>query len=258
MLEKPLLVVVLLLLATNLWALPMDVSTGRHNMSTSATEAYYRSGNEDEICIFCHTPHGGSLNGPLWNRAYTPAATGFTHYSSATLSGYMTGVAIRDVNMESLLCMSCHDGSVTTGAINNIINSSNRTGALPSNLSDPMAPSWFGPGAVIGDIGTGTGFGTLGHTKNLSDDHPVSFSYYSAWNHADNSGKLNRGDNTAEDPRLKGIRFFGPDQMGEQRVECSSCHDPHVDFSAAGDPNLAPFLVMSNAGSALCLACHVK
>jgi predicted CXXCH cytochrome family protein len=36
----------------------------------------------------------------------------------------------------------------------------------------------------------------------------------------------------------------------EPFVECASCHDPHNDK--------ALFLRISNSGSALCLACHVK
>jgi predicted CXXCH cytochrome family protein len=33
-------------------------------------------------------------------------------------------------------------------------------------------------------------------------------------------------------------------------VECASCHDPHTEN--------ATFLRISNAGSAVCLACHTK
>jgi hypothetical protein len=38
-------------------------------------------------------------------------------------------------------------------------------------------------------------------------------------------------------------------------VECASCHDPHVE---AGGVAGATFLRVSNAGSAVCLACHNK
>ncbi|MBI3593131.1 MAG: hypothetical protein HY099_06610 [Nitrospirae bacterium] len=39
--------------------------------------------------------------------------------------------------------------------------------------------------------------------------------------------------------------------MFSGRVECPSCHDPH-------DPSRNTFLRKSNAGSALCLTCHIK
>lgn len=267
MLKKSVLVVAVLLVATNLWAAKtMDVSGTRHNLSSTSVgiDNYYKAGltSEDEVCIFCHTPHGGALTGPLWNRNL-PTATGFTHYSSATLSGYMKGLASnRNVNAESLLCMGCHDGSIAASSMmNSIINTSNRTDAAPDNSMHIVGIPWLGITAgAIGDAPNGTG-GLTGETKNLSDDHPISFSYYSAWNHAGNSGKLNRADGVAaNDPRTDGIRFFGPDVAGEQRVECSSCHDPHVNYETAtgGDVAYTPFLVMPNTGSALCLACHIK
>lgn len=244
MLKKSVLVVAMLLVATNLWAVKtLDVSAGVHNLgSTSSYQG--NASNEDEVCIFCHTPHGGSLNGPLWNR--TMGTTAFTHYTSATLSTYMKDLSpTRPVNPESLLCMSCHDGTV---AMNSIINSSNRTGALPNN-SDTMFDPSFGLGAtpVIGEpISTGG--------KSLTDDHPISFSYYSA---AAGNNKL-QPVSPGTDPRDKGIRLFGAVAMGGLKVECSSCHDPHINHSSTGDVNYAPFLVMPNTGSALCLACHIK
>lgn len=273
MLKKSVLVVALLLIATNLWAVPppLDVSQSRHNFGSTSGwgDGTYRAVNEDEVCIYCHTPHGGSVAVPLWNRASATMQTpgGFTHYASATLSGYMTGgtMATRNVNIESLLCMSCHDG---TAAINNIHNISNRTGEFPDGGGSFGQPGWdnhiitmFGiPGASIGDASDGAGGMSITNPgKDLSDDHPISFSYYAASTHADNNGKLRLADGDINtDPRKKGIRLFG-DPNSEQRVECSSCHDPHVNYEGlGGDIAYAPFLVMSNNGSALCLACHIK
>jgi hypothetical protein len=259
MLKKSVLVVALLLVATNVWAVKtLDVSGTRHNLSSTSVNIpggnYFMAVNEDEVCIFCHTPHGGSLSGPLWNRS-VPTASGFTHYSSATLSTYMAGLAAnRNVNAESLLCMSCHDGTVS---MNSIINNSNRTAAAPDNTYN-IQPMWFGVGAQIGDAPNPGGFGTLGHSKNLSDDHPISFSYALAYNDTDNTGKLR----SVADAKTSGLRFFGPntDTADGNRVECSSCHDPHVNYEPTngGDAAYTPFLVMSNTGSALCLGCHIK
>jgi putative hemolysin len=65
---------------------PQGVANTAHNLSSQdgGTLDYYVSDNEDEICIFCHTPHGGSLDGPLWNRS-SPGNSTFTHYTTATL-----------------------------------------------------------------------------------------------------------------------------------------------------------------------------
>jgi hypothetical protein len=49
-----------------------------------------------------------------------------------------------------------------------------------------------------------------------------------------------------------GVRFFGATNF----VECSTCHDPHVDYFTA--PDYTPFLITPNTGSNLCLACHIK
>ena len=108
---------------------PANIRNTVHNLSSSAPENMYKSSNEDEVCIFCHTPHGGSLTGPLWNRANT--GTTYTHYRSAGASAYLRGLSVnRPVGNESMLCLSCHDGSI---AVHSILNSSNRTGEQPKD-----------------------------------------------------------------------------------------------------------------------------
>jgi len=220
-----------------------------HNLSSGSAYGFYNSTNEDEVCIFCHTPHGGSLAGPLWNKAL-PDGTAFTHYSSSTLES-AASVAGRVVQNESLLCLSCHDGAL---AVNRVLNAANDTGAQPTTIMGDM-PIMGAPGLPGPWIGTSSTSPLS--TTDLSDDHPISFSYSSAYNDETSSGA-----NGLYDPPTalsKGIRLFGVDQ----RVECSSCHDPHVDY----DPTLGggaagtayrPFLITPNTGSALCLACHIK
>lgn len=257
MIKKTWLVVAMLLVTTSVWAAKTwDVSAGRHNLGSTANDlgnnGPYLASNEDEVCIFCHTPHGGTLNTPLWNRAL-PVATGFTHYTSATLSGYMTGpgMATREVKPESILCMSCHDGSA---AMNSIINNSNRTDAAPNNSSTDGIMG-FGPypGPQIGGIMDPPGDWStvyIDSPNNLSDDHPISFSYSAAFT------SKGSGLQTLVYAKGKGLRFFGVDN----NVECSSCHDPHVNYETTygGDVEFSPFLVTSNTGSALCLGCHIK
>lgn len=257
MFKKSVLVVALLLIATNLWAVPtLGVSKSRHNLgSTSAFGAgQYKAGNEDEVCIFCHTPHGGTLNGPLWNR--NVVASTFTHYTSVTLSSYLQGLSTtRALNPESLLCMSCHDGST---AMNSIINNSNRTGAQPNNTGN-VVNALVAPGAAIGDAfdpADPTYSTLLFSTTTISDDHPISFSYYEVKADVIKGPRLH----TVADAKTAGVRFFGPTGVANgDHVECSSCHDPHVNYEGVGgDAAYTPFLVASNAASALCLACHIK
>ncbi len=78
------------------------------------------------------------------------------------------------------------------------------------------------------------GRGNLG--TDLSDDHPISFRYDAA---------LAAADGQLRTPPMSGQVHL--DARGE--LQCTACHDPHSD--ANGN-----FLVMNNAGSALCVTCH--
>ena len=260
------LAVALLLLlccAVSAWAKgTANVKNTIHNLSSSQTNPLYSmyQSDESEICIFCHTPHGGVLTGPLWNRSL---ATGpWTHYNSATLSTYMQGLsATRAVNDESLLCMACHDGSIS---VMHLLNPSNTLGRNPEsqftfNDDVKIVPLFDGsPGAKIGGVR-----GNAGAFGDLTDDHPISFSYdqvlgsteYLAGGAKENQLRI---VGTTVNPASalgwqgEGVRFFGTDN----RVECSSCHDPHVDYVT--DATYTPFLIRPNSGSNLCLSCHNK
>jgi len=171
-----------------------------------------------QICQVCHTPHNAkSAAGyaPLWNHTITTAT--FTPYNSVTLNasvGQPQGV--------SKLCLSCHDGTVALEAFG--------TATTGSNF-------------VNGEWKLGT---------DLSNDHPVSFTYNTA---------LATADGTLFDPATKvsGISPSGTiqsDMLVGGNVECSTCHDVHNGANnGAGSTSL---LVKSNVGSALCLTCHNK
>lgn len=246
-----LLIVLLITTATGAWAIkgPQGVSGSWHDFSSvNPNPNWYTAANEDEVCIFCHTPHGGKLNTQLWNRDL-PDANAFTHYSSATLSPTAElSNPTRPVNQESLLCLSCHDGTV---AMNSLLNYSNSTGAQPNGGSANMILFMFGPGAVIGSA-TNASTGFAEGSTLLSDDHPISFSYTTVYDYNAPKNHTKLHDITAAES--SGVRFFG----ATDRVECSSCHDPHVNYTASGNPAYAPFLITPNNGSALCLACHIK
>lgn len=256
----------ILMLAQSSWAVS-GIEYTPHNFA-STTGGAYRAGNEDEICIFCHTPHGGDTTGPLWNRDLSAlSAKTYNVYNSVALKAKGYGGS-RTVNAESLLCLSCHDGSIGIG---DVINQSNRTGAKPDNDLLPVFFLGFGagPGPGIGDYQDNFLI-PQGATDALQDDHPISFSYYDIFDWYSLNGRGGELQ-TIGFATTAGIRFFpegAPEAPNSHRVECSSCHDPHVDYGVAayGSPlvgNAAaeamnPFLVRSNIGSGLCLACHNK
>src|SRR5512140_1527355 len=118
------------------------VATTRHNLSTSGTGTI-KSTTESEICVFCHAPHNTAPLGQLWNRR-APTSS-YSPYASSTLKS-----APGQPNGASLLCLSCHDGTIALGEL------LNRPAVVPMT------------GAITGTRLLGT---------NLRDDHPVSFAY---------------------------------------------------------------------------------
>ncbi len=166
-----------------------------------------------QICIVCHTPHNANTsvtNAPLWNHALTTAT--FTPYSSATLTatvGQPTGI--------SKLCLSCHDGTVALDAYGG------------------AAGTTFIPAGDAHNVGT-----------NLSNDHPISFTYNTA---------LATSDGGLRDPTTAtgvGTGTIQNTMLFANQLECASCHDAH---NKAG---IAPLLRKSNTGSGLCVTCHSK
>lgn len=119
----------------------------KHNLSLSGMGAI-RSTTQDEVCIFCHTPHSASGSAPLWNR--TGTATLFSIYPS----GGTVQSIIGQPNGSSRICLSCHDGTIALGLVRN------------PNTTFPMSgttPQGYLP----------AGSSNLGSI--LSDDHPTSF-----------------------------------------------------------------------------------
>lgn len=124
-----------------------QISQTKHNLSISGPGPI-KSTVEEEICVFCHTPHKARRDIPyLWNRA--DSTVNYTTYESSTLYatvGQPTGA--------SKLCLSCHDGTIALGAV----------------LSRPTEIPFAGGIRFLPE-----GPSLLG--TDLSDDHPVSFDY---------------------------------------------------------------------------------
>ena len=116
------------------------IATTKHNLSSNASWSIV--GDIAQICVYCHTPHGGDTTIPLWNR--TAGTLAVTPYSSASMSVPMTS----PISGVSRACFTCHDG-VTS--INSLVNYNN--------------------GAYTGANTVVTGFSNLG--TDLSNDHPV-------------------------------------------------------------------------------------
>ncbi|GLI38586.1 cytochrome C [Geobacter hydrogenophilus] len=249
--------------------LPAGATLDRHWYSDSSA-----NGGTDQVCIFCHTPHHAQPAQPLWNKV-NPTQAFNMYTSSSTLSSVARKATAP--GPESLLCLSCHDGRTAINVIHNgdvgadalpadggrkVINMSGWGGynaENPNHQALAMEITLFGTPyrANLGKTGTDGDARFAG--TNLMDDHPISFSYAAA-----QSEKGSAVLNSIESAKSAGLRFFGPNR---DRMECSTCHDPHVDSGlgydglptgSGGNNALRPFLVRDNVGSAMCLACHNK
>lgn len=170
----------ILIMNVNSYAAVKDT---KHNLSVSGP-GNIKASQESEICIFCHTPHNSTPNSPLWNRSQPGQS--YTPYSSSTAQaspGQPTGA--------SILCLSCHDGTIALGKVLSRQNDISMQGGVTT-------------------IPTGTG--RLG--TDLSDDHPVSFNYSSA---LQGNGEL------VSPGSLNGAVKL--DSNGQ--LQCTSCHNAH-------------------------------
>lgn len=194
-----------LIAAAALASLAPAVGSAQMSIVNSVHNFASRGWGTNEVCIFCHTPHnaGAKQIVPLWNHGTTTAV--FTTYASATLNA-----TPGQPNGNSRACLSCHDGTV--------------------------AIDTFG-----GRTGTNFAVGSRVLGSDLSNDHPVSFTYDAALATAD--GHIVSPASAAQ--VVPGIPLFN----GE--LQCASCHQVH-------DNTHGMFLRAANAGSALCLRCHLK
>ncbi len=160
----------------------------------------------EEVCIFCHTPHGGRSNvggvqgiAPLWNRRL-PNSMAFTPYNSPHFDAQdLMGVPGRPKGV-SLACLSCHDGAVAFDALINSSGSGgffldNKTmdgagGSIGMSFSGPAvdASNSFKEGLRDSEAGGFIYFDQFGAGPNssfgsepfpnlgldLRDDHPIS------------------------------------------------------------------------------------
>jgi predicted CXXCH cytochrome family protein len=182
-----------------------------HDLRSGGPSAW--KGTNDQTCVYCHTPHNGlSTLIPLWNHPTTATASFTLYPSGGTLNatpGQPTGA--------SRACLSCHDGTLAADSFGT------STGTHP--LTGP---------ALLG--------------TDLSNDHPISFTYDATLVTADtasNGGVVGLVSPSSASLVVAGIPLFSG------KLECASCHNVH-------DPANGSFLRVNNAQSALCLKCHIK
>ncbi len=225
-----------------------------HDLSATTT------GDNAEICVYCHTPHGAkNEQGPLWNKPLNPQT--YTAYDSTTIDGSIIGTTTDlTVASVSIACLTCHDG---TQAMDSVINA-------PGTGTGGMVSS----GNTMSSVANT--FANIG--IDLSNDHPIAIQYGGFEvagvqidpDFENLAGKLETAEINGTDvwwietgvtPDVRNktdLILYTRDYLGSDQpfVECATCHDPHAgDVSLTAEVN---FLRISNTGSNLCLACHIK
>jgi predicted CXXCH cytochrome family protein len=207
----------------------------------------------DRICVYCHAPHHTlrpdttNTYVPLWNHVMsTRPASAFTPYTNGTDNNNF-GTSTVNIQHQSIaallgnapgsvsmLCLSCHDGTVGT----------NEYGYAPSTSSNRNNPQQFTAASRAG-IGIG---------GDLSNHHPIGFNYLN----------VQATDAELADPSASvvGTRHNGPTQVQDLlwggavaggTMECVTCHDVHNTQNGG-----LKFLWVDDTHSALCLTCHLK
>ncbi|MGB7844200.1 MAG: cytochrome c3 family protein [Candidatus Acidiferrum sp.] len=164
-------------------------------------------------CTFCHAPHSG-LGGNTPLWNQTLSSQTYTPYTSTTYK--QQGNTQPLLGKSSSLCLSCHDGTVAIGQT-----------------------AVFGKIPVTGSMNNSDVLGT-----NLSGSHPFSL-VVPIKDSADLVASLAAQGVTA-DPA-------GAVKLVNGNVECTSCHNPHVQ---AIDQIAQNFLVRDSSNAQMCLACH--
>ena len=199
------------------------VAQTKHNFSspTQSPNAFFWGTNQ--VCVFCHTAHNADPTaGALWNHETNPGQS-YDMYNSPTLDMIQS----TGPHQGSLICLSCHDGTIAVNSLNNLPGP-----AGAGNYGTPGGAGLDGTGrlSMSSDAFVGT---------DLGDDHPVGITY-------------DTNQDAAFHPKTGNAANY-PDKLLSEGlyVECTSCHNPH-------DNTYSNFLIESNANSDLCLRCHIK
>jgi predicted CXXCH cytochrome family protein len=233
--------------ATNLAGAGLGIKNTEHDLSSVTGGGSYGDAAEkastdggNRICIYCHAPHhtikaaeaDGIAYIPLWNHAVT--VQDYVMYSNGTeLPGDLSHQSQAMVLLAgktkpgsvSRLCLSCHDGTVST----------NSYGFSPAPARS------VGAGGV--DV-KGTQY-LIGGNGDLANHHPIGFNYQAVQSN-DNEIHATTATVGATGKTIADLLWNG-------NMECTSCHDVH-NTKNKGER----FLWTSDQASAFCLTCHNK
>src|SRR5512141_2321905 len=176
------------------------------------------------ICVYCHAPHNTMSKDqaaaaqityfPLWNHDTTVANyamyTNGTDVPSNTSHQSQAMAYLRAANSTrpgsvSRLCLSCHDGTVSTNAYGAYNGASSHGDATNKNIRDVAGQQHYLIGGING--------------IDLTNHHPIGFPY------ADAAGVDNEIAQTTTPMGSNGLKIG--DLLSAGNMECTTCHDVH-------------------------------
>ena len=227
-----------------------------HDLRRANTQVGYKSNapdSLDRLCIFCHAPHhtyrlttaGATGTGPLapanatylplWNHTITTMV--FVPYNNGPdepIDGAKRSQAIDNfdkIGATSLLCLSCHDGSI---AVNEYGHNPQSTKSQSSGGSVSM------PEFTIGQVGY------------LGNHHPIGFPYDTV---AALDSEIFDSNTAVFDQTLDNGANIIPiaNLLPGGKMECTTCHAVHNKGNTG-----EKLLYVSDKNSNLCFSCHNK
>lgn len=196
------------------------------------------------LCSFCHIAHkfkaeggSGTPGELLWNHKLSTAQyTAYSSHYNSMPGGSTTPLSNGDTSNPSVLCLSCHDGTV----------------AINENYSDIN-------NAKLGDVMIQEQY-TI-DPGDIMRTHPINFSYDATLATKDGTIKVPLNITNTNTPSVDAggeIRLWNTASV-QNSMQCSTCHEPHSsahlmfrDFTTAAGDRAAS---MGKSWS-WCLYCH--
>lgn len=227
-----------------------------HDLRRANTQVGYKSNpadSLDRLCIFCHAPHhtyrlttaGATGTGPLapanatylplWNHTITTQV--FVPYNNGPdepIDGPKRSQAIDNfdkIGATSLLCLSCHDGSIAV----------NEYGHNPQSTKSQSSG-----GSTI------TAQYNIGKNGYLANHHPIGFPYDTV---AALDTEIFDSNTAVFDQTLDNGANIIPvaNLLPGGKMECTTCHAVHNKGNTG-----EKLLYVSDKNSNLCFSCHNK
>jgi hypothetical protein len=92
-----------LITASSIGVVNAQMAGTKHDLRTNP--GTLPTGQGQDLCRFCHSPHNSSATAPLWDRK--PTVTDFTLYGVG--SSTMENTPVQPTGVSNG-CLSCHDG----------------------------------------------------------------------------------------------------------------------------------------------------